>query len=214
LPGRDVEAPDADHCAAVGAMLAHMHLAAEDYEPTMPNPRGLLWWRGAALEVLPLMPAADAALLEQELAFQSAARLDDLPSGAIHADLFRDNVLFDGHTIGGVIDFYFACTDRLLYDLAIAVNDWCIGPHGELDAPRTRALLRAYRCVRLLTPAEVHAWPTLLRAGALRFWISRLYDLHCPRPGELTYAKDPRHFQQVLSARIRGGETLRAMLTE
>jgi homoserine kinase type II len=214
LPGRDVEAPDAEHCAAVGAMLAQMHQAGADYELTMPNPRGLLWWRGAALEVLPRMPAAEAALLEQELEHQSRARLDALPRGAIHADLFRDNVLFDGRAIGGVIDFYFACTDRLLYDLAITVNDWCIDAEGALDAARTRALLRAYRSVRPLAPAEVDAWPTLLRAGALRFWLSRLYDLHCPRPGELTFAKDPGHFQRVLRARIDAGDRLRAMITE
>jgi homoserine kinase type II len=214
LAGRDVEAPDARHCAAVGEMLARMHLAGADYGPAMPNPRGLLWWRGAALEVLPLMPAADAALLEQELAYQSRARLDALPSAAIHADLFRDNVLFDGRAIGGVIDFYFACTDRLLYDVAITVNDWCIEPGGGLDPARTRALLHAYRAVRPFAQAEIDAWPTLLRAGALRFWISRLYDLHCPRPGELTYAKDPGHFQRVLKARIEAGDRLRAMLTE
>ncbi|MPZ43457.1 MAG: homoserine kinase [Betaproteobacteria bacterium] len=214
LPGHDVAAPDSEHCTAVGAMLAHMHLAGTDYAHTMPNPRGLLWWRGAALEVLPRMPAAEAALLEQELEYQSRARLDALPSGAIHADLFRDNVLFDGRAIGGVIDFYFACTDRLLYDLAITVNDWCIDPNGALDPGRTRALLRAYRSVRPLAPAEIDAWPTLLRAGALRFWLSRLYDLHCPRPGELTFAKDPGHFQRVLQARMEAEDRARGMLAE
>ena len=214
LAGGDVTTPDPEHCTAVGAMLAQMHLAAADYAATMPNPRGLIWWRGAALEVLPRMPAAEAALLEHELDYQSQARLDSLPSGAIHADLFRDNVLFDGRAIGGVIDFYFACTERLLYDLAITVNDWCIEADGALDPARTRALLRAYRAVRPLTPAEIDAWPTLLRAGALRFWLSRLFDLHCPRPGELTFAKDPGHFQRVLEARRQAADRLRDMLSE
>jgi homoserine kinase type II len=214
LAGQDVSAPDEAHCAAVGAMLARLHLAGADYAATMPNPRGLLWWRGAALEVLPRMPAPEAALLEDELEYQSRARLAALPGGAIHADLFRDNVLFDGGAIGGVIDFYFACTDRLLYDLAITVNDWCIDGDGELDAVRTRALLRAYRAVRPLTPAEIDAWPTLLRAGALRFWLSRLFDLHCPRSGELTFAKDPGHFQRVLEARRRSAGRLHTMLSE
>ena len=214
LPGRDIESPDSGHCASVGSMLARMHLAGADYPQTMPNPRGLLWWRGAALELTAHMPQPEAALLAEEIAYQSQARVGDLPRGAIHADLFRDNVLFEGDAIGGVIDFYFACTDALLFDLAITVNDWCIEPDGALDPLRTRALLAAYRRVRLLAPAEVQAWPTMLRAGALRFWVSRLYDLHCPRPGELTFAKDPAHFRRVLEARIGAEAGLRAMLTE
>ncbi|RPI42182.1 MAG: homoserine kinase, partial [Betaproteobacteria bacterium] len=108
LPGHDVHTPDRAQCAGVGAMLARMHLAGRSYAQTMPNPRGLAWWRGAALEVLPRIPPDEAALLRDELDFQSAHRADSLPRGAIHADLFRDNVLFDGAAIGGVIDFYFA----------------------------------------------------------------------------------------------------------
>jgi homoserine kinase type II len=202
LNGQDVEHPSAQQCALVGATLARLHLAGMDYPNTMPNPRGLAWWRGAALEVAPHMPAADAKRLEEELRFQSLYRLEDLPRGAIHADLFRDNVLFDGDTIGGVIDFYFACTEALLYDLAITVNDWCIDASGALDPQRTGALLAAYRAVRPVTAIERGAWPVVLRAGALRFWVSRLFDLHCPRPGELTFAKDPAHFQRILLHRI------------
>ena len=204
LRGQDVAEPDSRQCERVGAMLARMHVAGRGYAETMPNPRGLAWWRGAALEVSPRMPADEADLLQRELDYQSAHRPDRLPQGAIHADLFRDNVLFDGPEIGGVIDFYFACTDALLYDLAITVNDWCIRVDGELDASRTRSLLAAYCAVRPLAASEPPAWPTLLRAGALRFWISRLYDFHCPRPGELTFAKDPTHFRNILLARIRG----------
>ena len=202
LNGRDIERPDVRRCALVGDVLARMHSAGLDYPHTMPNPRGLDWWHGAALEVEPHMPTADAALLAEELRFQSLFRLDDLPRGAIHADLFRDNVLFDGDAIGGVIDFYFACTDVLLYDVAITVNDWCIEPSGALDEARTRALLAAYHAVRPIDAHEREAWPAMLRAAALRFWVSRLFDLHCPRPGELTFAKDPAHFQRVLRSRI------------
>jgi len=208
LPGRDVEAADASQCAQVGSMLARMHLAGQDYPQTMPNPRGRTWWRAAALEVIPRMPDDEVRLLEAELVFQSGVDSQALPRGAIHADLFRDNVLFDGAAVGGVIDFYFACTDFLLYDLAITVNDWCLADDSGLDPVRSRALLEAYHSVRPLIAQERAAWPRLLRAGALRFWLSRLFDFHCPRPGELTFAKDPAHFRRVLQARIATGSQL------
>ncbi len=214
LPGKDIERPAPRDCAAVGVMLARMHLAGADYPATMPNPRGPAWWRAAAQELMPMLPAAEADLLAAELDYQAAAAAEGLPGGAIHADLFRDNVLFEGGAIGGVIDFYFACTDRLLYDLAITANDWCIEPDGALDPVRAGALVQAYRSVRAFAGAEIEAWPTLLRAAALRFWLSRLYDWHRPRPGELTFAKDPGHFQRILRQRIACHGQARSMLLE
>ncbi|MCC6531397.1 MAG: homoserine kinase [Burkholderiales bacterium] len=212
LSGQDVASPESSHCAQVGAMLARMHQAGSDYPATMPNPRGLAWWQGAALELRSRMPPAETRLLDAELEFQSALRTEGLPRGAIHADLFRDNVLFDAASIGGVIDFYFACTEAFCFDLAITVNDWCIDAGGGIDPQRARALLAAYASVRPLQAAERAAWPSLLRAGALRFWVSRLFDLHCPRPGELTFAKDPAHFRRILQARIRRHAEARDLL--
>jgi homoserine kinase type II len=211
LEGRDVAVPTAAQCAAVGATLARLHLAGQSYPATMDNPRGPKWWKAALPAILPFVPAAEAALLHEEVRFQGLYRFSDLPRGAIHADLFRDNVLFDGDTVAGVIDFYFACTDALLYDVAIAVNDWCVNDDGRFEVSRTRAFLDAYAAVRPYTPIERGAWPVMLRAGALRFWVSRLYDFHLPRAGELTHAKDPGHFRRILELRIRDEHTLPAL---
>lgn len=202
LPGKDVEASGETHCAAVGAVLARLHLAGQSYRNHMENPRGLSWWRQVLPEIVEFVPAGEAQLLRDEVDFQSAARPDALPRGAIHGDLFRDNVLFERARISGVIDFYFACTDSLLYDVAIAVNDWCIRGDGGLDEGLARALLESYAKARPYLEAETAAWPVLLRAAALRFWISRLYDFHLPRAGALTHAKDPAHFRRILESHI------------
>lgn len=202
LQGRSVDQPTAAHCAQIGDMLADIHLAGKSYPATMENPRGPQWWKATAPQVLPRLGPEQAALLKEELRYQALYRLQDLPRGVIHADLFRDNALFTGETVSGVIDFYYACNDVWLYDLAITVNDWCVTPEATLDVERMRALLKAYHARRPLSPIERGAWPVMLRAGALRFWLSRLYDFHFPRPGELTHAKDPTHFQRLLQSHI------------
>lgn len=202
LPGKDVDEPAAAHCSAVGSMLARIHRAGLSYPARMENPRGLGWWQAVTPEIAGFLPPDDAALLRSEVEVQSAQDFSDLPSGAIHADLFRDNALFEGGRISGVIDFYFACTDTLLFDVAVCVNDWCVNPGGDIDPSRSAALTAAYGALRPFTQREIRAWPVVLRAAALRFWISRLYDFHLPRPGELTHAKDPRHFQRILERHL------------
>lgn len=198
LPGSPLEHPSPEQCAHVGTLLANMHLSSLSFPEKMNNPRGPKWRETIASTLVPLLPTEEITLLQEELRFQSLYQFGDLPQGVIHADLFRDNILFNNRTIGGVIDFYFACNDALLYDLAITANDWCITEDGKLNEANLLSLLRAYHYTRPLTSNEHHVWPVMLRAGALRFWISRLYDYHLPREGELTHAKDPAHFRQIL----------------
>ena len=202
LPGNQLEHPVPEQCAHVGALLANMHLSALSFPEKMNNTRGPKWREDMAPKLIPLLPPEEATLLQKELQFQSLYQFKDLPQGVIHADLFRDNILFDHDTIGGIIDFYFACNDALLYDLAIVANDWCMDENGKFNDANLLALLRAYHYIRPLTSDEKNSWPIMLRAGALRFWISRLYDYHLPREGEITHAKNPAHFRQILQGHL------------
>ena len=206
VDGEPVVEPDAEHCAAVGAALGRLHRASSTYRPRLTNRRGPSWWRQAARAVRPFLAPEQNQLLAAEIKFLTGFAKVSMPRGAIHGDLFCDNVLFEGNRVSGIIDFGFAATDFLAYDLAITVNDWCIvadGPDaGALIPEFVDALAGAYSDVRELTPDERAQWPALLRAAALRFWLSRLYDLHLPRPGELVHAHDPAHFERILRDRI------------
>ena len=204
LEGASVDAPGEAHCAELGGLLARMHLAARSFGGYLENPRGPKWWRRAAADVRPFLDAERGALLERELQFQARHRMPDLPRAAVHADLFRDNALFKDGRISAVFDFYFAGVDCFAYDLAVCVNDWCLvdpARDRRLDEKRTQALLGAYTAVRPLSPAEREAWPVMLRAAALRFWLSRLHDKYLPRPGELVKVHDPEHFREILALR-------------
>ena len=207
LSGASEMAPGVEHCARVGAMLAGLHLAGQSYGRRQPNPRGPEWRLATAQAVRDFLPTDERALLDAEIAFQSAQALANLPAGAIHADLFRDNVLWDTDAdgsvhISGVIDFYFAGHDALLFDVAVTVNDWCSLPDGGLDGTRCTALLAAYHAERPFTAAERAAWPGQLRAAALRFWLSRAADFHLPRAGEMVLVKDPNEYRDILRLRI------------
>ena len=207
LLGKSQLAPDANHCAAVGAMMAHMHLAGEDYNRSQPNLRGLAWWNDTVPVVLPYLDKDQASLLQSELAYQNhiaqGAAYQALPKGPVHADLFRDNVMFDGEKLTGFFDFYFAGNDTWLFDLSVCMNDWCIDLNsGEHAAERALAMLNAYQEVRPLRSAERQLLPAMLRAGALRFWISRLWDFYLPREASMLKPHDPTHFERVLRARL------------
>jgi len=205
VDGMPVSAPTAAQCVAVGAALGRLHVASVRYRARLTNRRGPSWWRQAARAVRPFLDPGQNELLAAELKFLAGFGKVRMPRGAIHGDLFCDNVLFVGDRVSGIIDFGFAATDFLAYDLAITVNDWCIvkdgADSGALVPERVAALVGAYDEVRPLTADERAQWPALLRAAALRFWVSRLYDLHLPRPGELVHAHDPVHFERILRDR-------------
>lgn len=207
LEGASQMDPQPVHCAAVGEMLARMHLAALDFPLRQPNLRGLEWWNATTPRVLPFLDDNCAHLLRAEMHFQDAFAACDhyqrLGRGPVHADLFRNNVMFSGERLTGFFDFYFAGCDTWLFDVAVTVNDWCIDLEtGVLDTARVRAMLDAYHAVRPFTADEQAAWQPMLRAAALRFWLSRLYDFHQPREAEMLTPHDPTHFERILRERI------------
>jgi len=210
LRGQKELKPGPVHCAQVGAMLARMHLAGRDFDMRQPNLRGLNWWNDTAPVVLPYLTDNQKTLLTQELTYQNQLAAQPayaaLPRGPIHADLFRDNVMFETvagqPVLRGFFDFYFAGVDAWLFDLAVCLNDWCIDPVcGAHDAANAHHLLSAYNSVRPLQAAEKELLPALLRAAALRFWLSRLWDFYLPRQASLLQAHDPAHFERIVRHR-------------
>jgi homoserine kinase type II len=210
LAGGYEPAPGARHCRLAGATLARAHLAGHDFPLKQPNLRGLSWWVETAPKVDPFLRPDQQRLLQTALAEQ--IRVADspdyaaLPFGPTHCDLFRDNVLFagtfDAPRMGGIIDFYFAGCDSWIFDVAVGINDWCIDrATGALDSALLQAWLNAYAEVRPFTGSERILWPAMLRAAALRFWLSRLFDFHLPRAAQTLTPHDPRHFEHILTQR-------------
>jgi len=214
LPGLSRLDPEVKHCVLVGEMLAKMHLAGADFPKTQTNLRSLAWWQKTVPQVLAHLNQNQQDLLTSELATQenffASSEYAALPQGASHCDLFRDNVLFDPQgsadtskdQLGGFFDFYFAGTDKWLFDLAVTVNDWCLASNKkDLDPSRFNALMDAYQSVRPLTADEKSSWSMMVRAAALRFWISRLWDFYLPRDAQMLTPHDPSHFERILLSR-------------
>lgn len=203
LHGRMTKAITPTHCAQVGTALASMHSALQDFAQTRANNLSLEGWErliclctAGADGVMPGL----ATLLQEELAFLQHHWPSPtlLPRGIIHADLFPDNVFFEGRNLCGLIDFYFACSDFLAYDLAICINAWCFSPAHVFEAEKAAAMVAAYEAVRPLSKAEKEALPLLLRGASLRFLLTRLYDwLHHPE-GALVKPKDPLEYRAKL----------------
>lgn len=206
MAGKDTHTPTPAHCASVGRTLAQMHLAVRDFTGTQPNLRGLSWWQMMEHKVTEFLPEHISTLLHDEINAQTAFAQTDLyqslPKGAGHCDLFVDNVLFSDPNNPAFIDFYFAGVDTFLFDLAVTVNDWCIERNtGEFLPEHLSSMLHAYHTVIPLTETHKSAWVMMLRAAALRFWISRLYDYYRTREAQMLTPKDPTHFERILKLR-------------
>lgn len=189
------------HCAGVGKALAQLHLASVEFDMVRPNGLSVSAWRPLyeasgerANEVLPGL----SEIILRELDFVEANWPTNLPTGVCHADMFPDNVFFLGDELSGVIDFYFACNDFLVYDLAICLNAWCFERDNSFNVTKARRMLSAYRRGRNVSDAEIAALPTIARGAALRFLLTRLYDwLHHPE-GAFVKPKDPREYLSIL----------------
>ncbi len=185
-------------CEAIGDMLGRMHIVGREFHSRRPTERGSAWRHQTANMLLPSLVNKYSTILKDELAFQACYQGLNLPLGLTHSDLFRDNALFEGDELNGIIDFYYACDEYLLYDLAVMVNDWCIGETGLIEESRYQSLMTTYLYQRPLTEPEQVYWNLVLRAAALRFWLSRLQDKLSPREGMLTKLKDPDAFFKIL----------------
>jgi homoserine kinase type II len=214
LDGMWIRRPAPSHCAALGAALAKLHLAGLDFAKSRANALSLAGWRALYQHCSARANEVQrdlAQFLAAELAYLEQAWPPNLPQGVIHADLFPDNVFFLGNKLSGLIDFYFACTDALAYDVAICLNAWCFETDHSYNVTKGRSLLQAYTQVRPLSEEERAALPLLARGAALRFLLTRLVDWFDVPPGALVRPKDPfeyyrklRFHQAVASARDYG----------
>jgi homoserine kinase type II len=203
LAGKHISEPNTQHCVQIGELLGHLHLATRgDKLLERKTDRGLDWMLAEGAILVSHLEQAPSDLLKTTL--EEIERLKGkilaLPRANLHGDLFRDNALFEGTHLTGVIDFYNACSGPMLYDLAISLNDWCSDDDGKIDAPRARALLGAYAALRPFTAAEAELWPTMLRVGCVRFWLSRLIAAES-HAGQDVLIHDPMEFQQRLEQR-------------
>ena len=201
LDGLWVRRPGIEHCAALGDVLARFHLAGRDFPMVRANSLSLPGWQSLFAAIgsgADQVTAGLSGVIEKELRHLDGNWPGDLPVGVIHADLFPDNVFFLGNKVSGLIDFYFACNDMLAYDIAVCLNAWSFETDGSFNVTKARALLEAYESVRPLTKPELERLPTLARGAALRFLLTRTYDLINADAGALVKTKDPNEYLRKL----------------
>lgn len=202
--GRSIDQPTVVHCERVGRFVAEMHQALEHCPQTRQPPRSIEWMRAQEATLSKVLPASEMTYVSLAIDHyqKMMPEMEQCPSGVIHADLFRDNVLFDGDKISGVIDFFHACNDSLLFDLAVVANDWVADESGRHDQAKLNALLKGYISVRMITDSERLLWPDFMHLAALRFWLSRLESRYLPgyqqksTQGDKT--KDPDELKRII----------------
>ena len=205
LDGIEVAIRDSKSCYSVGKYLAKLHLITNNFPQSNKNTRGLSWMSDIYLNLKKYLSLEDQKIIELEINYHKKIDKVELPEGIIHGDLFRDNVLFLNDKVSGFIDFYYACNDKFIYDIAIAMNDWCIDEDGKINKLMYLDFIKGYQSERELTDNEHKYLNAALRLAALRFWLSRLDDFHNMKEGEITSTKDPNHFKDILIDRHIAG---------
>ena len=198
LDGTEITIRDSKSCYSVGKYLAKFHLVTNNFPQSNKNNRGLSWMSDMYLSLKKYLSLEDQKIIELEINYHKKLIKVELPEGIIHGDLFRDNVLFLNDKVSGFIDFYYACNDKFIYDIAIAINDWCIHEDGKINKLMYLEFIKGYQSERELTDNEQKYFNAALRLAALRFWLSRLDDFHNIKEGEITSSKDPNHFKDIL----------------
>ncbi|NOQ17231.1 MAG: homoserine kinase [Methyloprofundus sp.] len=199
LDGCSVEVASDAQIIAIAKALARLHLSSAQLEFSETNPKGLDWLQQSAKKVFTLLTYEDAQLLSEELLYQSRFNTQEFEQGVIHADLFKDNALFSGNCLTGFLDFYAACYDTFLLDIAIAVNDWCVDEQGVFKQEQYKIFVYTYQQIKPLVENELDALDGFLRRACLRFWLSRLEHKFNPKAGEITLEKSPERFRDLLS---------------
>jgi homoserine kinase type II len=198
LNGSEVEEISEIHCFAVGKSLARMHSITKTFSEKRKNDRGLEWIKEKFAGMKSKLTSLEKNMIELEIDFLSHHDVGDLPKSTIHGDLFRDNVLFLNEKRPSFIDFYYACEEVLVFDIAIALNDWCIDADGAIDKNKLKEFIEGYETERTLTKEERVYMPVALRWAALRFYISRLEHIHSNPSAEILAAKNPNQFKNIL----------------
>ena len=198
LDGKEISIRDSKNCYLVGQYLAKLHLKTNNFPQANENTRDLSWISSMYLNLKEYLSLEDQKIIELEINYHKVIDKVVLPEGVIHGDLFRDNVLFFNDKVSGFIDFYYACNEKFIYDIAIAINDWCIDDDGKINKLLYSEFIKGYQSERKLTDNENEYFNSALRLAALRFWLSRLEDFHNAKEGEITSIKDPNHFKDIL----------------